>query len=102
MVRANSPIKFHWRAHGFTSPLPATPADGEENPSASTLVSSLGQYFLVLEGEMLGRMVVLLLRACLLGFNRPRVHPSGRSRQSTGVDSCRLLGAVRLEFLVMW
>lgn len=57
--------------------------------------------FLVLVGAALGRMVVLLLRACLVGFDPPRVGPSGRSRGSSGVDFCCLLRATRLGFLVV-
>jgi hypothetical protein len=47
-------------------------------------------------------MAALLLRVCLTGFDPPRVRPFGRSRWSSGIDSCYLLGAVRLGFLVMW
>ena len=47
-------------------------------------------------------MAALLLRVFLSGSDPPRVRPSGRSRWSSGVDSCCLLGAVRLGFLVVW
>ena len=49
-----------------------------------------------------GRMATLLLWVCFPGFNPLWVHPSGRSRQSSIVDSCHLLGVVMLEFLLMW
>jgi hypothetical protein len=58
--------------------------------------------FLVLTRATLGRMATLLLRVCLPGSDPPRVRLSERSRRSSRVDSCRLLGAVRLWFLVMW
>jgi hypothetical protein len=46
-------------------------------------------------------MAALLLRVSLPGSDPPEVRPSGRIRRSSGVDSCQLLGAVRLGFLVV-
>jgi hypothetical protein len=47
-------------------------------------------------------MAALLLQVCLPGFDHPQFRLFGRSRQSSGVESCCLFAAVRLGFLVMW
>lgn len=44
-------------------------------------------------------VAALFLRVELPGINPPRVRPSIRCRQSSGVDSCCLLGTKKLEFL---
>lgn len=55
---------------------------------------------LVLRGPVLLKKIIH--RVCFLGSDPLRVRPSGHSRRSSSVNSCRLLGAVRLEFLVVY
>ena len=55
---------------------------------------------LVLARAALRRMAALFLRASLPRSNPPQVCSSGQIRRNFGVDSCQLLGAARLGFLV--
>lgn len=85
-TRKTLPSRLRRRAYGFTLLLSAAPA------------SSLGWGFLLLATAALWWMATLLLEVCLRDSDLPRVHPSRRSRRSSGRDFRCHLVTTRLVF----